>query len=69
MTLYASHFRDRSVLDGFRIEEIRRDIEVWLDIGYSEGEESTATDLTTNPLNVVVSLGLFLIPVTLLRCP
>ena len=30
---------------------------------------STATDLTTDPLNVVVSLGLFLMPITLLDCP
>lgn len=30
---------------------------------------SMTTDLTTDPLNVFVSLGLFLMPITLLGCP
>ena len=65
-TLYASRFCARRVLDGFfHIERSG----LGLEIEYAKGEESTATGLTTDPLDVVIFLCRFLIPVMLLRRP
>lgn len=68
--LSASRFLNRELSDGgLRIESGGLGRGVLADTGDTEGDEPTVADLTEDPTNMVVLLGLFLTQVMLLRFP